>query len=173
MRVLVASMNPVKIEAVRQGFCSCFPALSIEVVGVAAVSGVSDQPTSDAETFQGAYQRVNAIFDEHYDFCVGVEGGIDYQQGEMIGFAWIVIRSIQGYGKARTATFFLPSSITHLVSQGVELGVATDQVFNSKHSKRKGGAVGALTNNLITRTELYAHAVILAMIPFMQADELS
>ena len=39
-------------------------------------------------------------------------------------------------------------------------------VFKRSNSKQKNGAVGILTDNLINRTYYYAHAIILALIPF-------
>ncbi len=55
--VVVASTNPVKIRAARAGFERMFPGEHFRVTGVAAPSGVSDQPASDGETYQGARNR--------------------------------------------------------------------------------------------------------------------
>jgi len=49
----------------------------------------------------------------------------------------------------------------------MELGLANDIVFSKLNSKQKCRAVGLLTHNKITRTELYKDAVILALIPFI------
>ena len=84
----------------------------------------------------------------------------------MLAFAWIVIRSHQQLGKARTGTFGLPPTVADLVRQGKELGEADDQVFGQTNSKQNDGAVGLLTDNVIDRMQLYEHAVILALIPF-------
>ena len=42
-----------------------------------------------------------------------------------------------------------------------------DQVCAESNSKQKSGAVGLLTNNAIDRTAYYAHAVTLALAPFL------
>jgi non-canonical (house-cleaning) NTP pyrophosphatase len=55
--IVVASQNPVKVEATRRGFAKMFPQLALHVQSVAAVSGVRQQPLSDAETLQGARNR--------------------------------------------------------------------------------------------------------------------
>ncbi|MFK7922789.1 MAG: DUF84 family protein [Bacteroidia bacterium] len=57
-----------------------------------------------------------------------------------------------------------------MVRSGIELGIADDKVFGKANSKQKNGAVGLLTHDLIVRETLYAPAVILALIPFVQAD---
>jgi len=89
----------------------------------------------------------------------------------MEAFAWVYILSKHGKsGKGRTGTFFLPQKMSELIKQGKEMGEADDIIFNTNNSKQKDGTVGALTNNLITRTDYYEPAVIFALIPFMNPD---
>ncbi len=168
IKIVVASTNPVKIEAVRRGFAAMFPGAGLAVSGVAVPSGVSDQPMSDAETFQGALNRARHARqhtpDAHY--WAGVEGGLDEQHGDLLAFAWVVILAATGTGSSRTATFVLPQEITTLIRQGVELGAADDIVFGRSNSKQANGAVGILTADAIDRTRYYEHAVILALVPF-------
>jgi inosine/xanthosine triphosphatase len=170
--VIIASQNPVKIEAIRQGFSSMFPAKEFSFEGISVPSGVSDQPMSDAETLQGAKNRVkNAqLTDKSADFWVGIEGGIESRGHEMEAFAWIVIKSSARAGKARTTSFFLPPKVAELVQGGMELGDADDVVFGHENSKQKNGAVGLLTGDVVTRTSLYRQAVELALIPFKQTQ---
>ena len=62
----------------------------------------------------------------------------------------------------------LPQKISHLIlNEKVELGHADDMVFNRVNSKQGSGTVGILTNHLITRSEYYDHALILALISFI------
>ncbi len=168
IKIVVASTNPVKIEAVRRGFAAMFPDAGLAVSGVAVPSGVSDQPMSDAETFQGALNRARNARQHtpDADYWAGVEGGLDEQHGDLLAFAWVVILSANGTGSSRTATFALPQEITALIRQGVELGAADDIVFGRSNSKQANGAVGILTADAIDRTHYYEHAVILALVPF-------
>ena len=55
--LVVASQNPVKVEAARRGFASMFPGRAFDLHSVAVPSGVRPQPLSDAETLQGALNR--------------------------------------------------------------------------------------------------------------------
>ncbi|MCK5704009.1 MAG: inosine/xanthosine triphosphatase, partial [Cyclobacteriaceae bacterium] len=167
------SENPVKIESTRKGFEEVFKKTSgFEFIGKSISSGVGDQPMTNEETLLGAgnrAQRLKAKFPGG-DFFVGIEGGIQTIGDEMEAFAWVVILDERMAGKAQTSTFQLPSEIVELVSQGIELGHADDMVFQRKNSKQGNGAVGILTNNVIDRVEYYRHAVILALIPFINKE---
>lgn len=176
-RIVVASRNPVKIKATLDGFRRMFPNREFEIHAISASSGVSSQPLSDARTLQGAQNRARNASQQvpEADYWVGIEGGIEgsiqkHCEGSMAAFAWIVITSRGRVGQARTATFFLPDAVAELVRQGQELGQADDIVFDRTNSKRQEGAVGLLTGNVIDRTQLYAHAVVLALIPFRHPD---
>jgi inosine/xanthosine triphosphatase len=168
--VVVASANPVKIEAVRLGFTGMFPQEEFAVEGVATDSGVGEQPLGDAETRRGAENRaqVSRAVRPAADYWVGVEGGVEERDNELHAFAWVVVvpRAGEPVGRARTATFQLPPAIAALVRQGVELGHADDAVFGRNNSKQKDGAVGILTDGAIDRTSYYEHAVVLALVPF-------
>ncbi len=166
--IVVASTNPVKIDAALAGFQSMFPDEVFSVDGVSVPSGVSDQPMSDEETLEGALNRAkNArIHSPHVDFWVGLEGGVDEKHGFLWAFAWAVVLSSELMGQSRTAAFALPRELAELVRQGVELGEADDRVFGRSNSKQANGAVGILTADIIHRTSYYEHAVVLALIPF-------
>lgn len=170
-KIYIGSANPVKISCTKKGFEEVFKDISdYEFIGVSVPSGVSDQPMTNDETFFGAESRAKNLqikFPDG-DFFVGIEGGIQKKGEAMEAFAWVVIISEQRLGKAQTATFQLPYKIVELINQGVELGHADDMVFNRNNSKQGNGAVGILTNNVIDRIEYYRHAVILALIPFIQ-----
>lgn len=172
VRIVVASTNPVKIEAVRLGFAAWLNAEDIHVSSVDVPSGIRLQPLSDMETYQGASNRVNSAMQVELDadYWAGVEGGVEELPDGMAAFAWIVIRSKTRTGVARSASFFLPHSVTQLVRQGIELGVADDIVFSRVNSKQNNGAIGLLTDDRVTRTDLYSHAVVLALAPIMNVD---
>jgi inosine/xanthosine triphosphatase len=160
MKVVIASKNPVK-------FKQMFPDAEFEYAGVSVDSGVSEQPMSCDETKQGALNRVeNAQNIIEADYFVGMEGGIANIKGEMEAFAWIVVKSKDSLGKAKTATFHLPRKVVELIQQGKELGEADDIVFSGENTKQKNGVVGNLTGDVIDRTNYYANAVVLALIPF-------
>lgn len=172
LKIVVASANPVKIAAVQKGFARWISDKSFEIISVTTPSGVSDQPFSSEETFQGAVNRVDAarnlVPDAH--FWTAIEGGVENLHDQLAAYAWVVISSPEQTGKARTGSFFLPDSISRLVRQGIELGSADDLIFGRINSKQGNGAIGILTRDLVTRTDLYEHAVLLALAPFITPD---
>ncbi len=172
-KIVIASKNPVKINAALGGFKKMFPKGEFEIEGVSVSSEVSDQPLTDVETFKGAFNRVENAFKvkPDADYWIGIEGGIEEKNSEMEAFAWVIVKSKNGKtGKGRTGTFFLPPKIMELIKQGKELGEADDIVFKRKNSKQENGAVGILTEDIISRTHYYIEAIVLALIPFKNPD---
>lgn len=167
-KIIVASTNPVKIEATQQGFLTMFPEQPFVIEGVTVPSGVRDQPQGDGETLLGAQNRAaGAAAGWAGDYFVGIEGGVWQADDEMQVFAWIVVRDAAGrVGKSRTGTFFLPREVARLVQTGLELGDADDRVFGTVNSKQVNGSIGLLTGNVMTRTSYYFPAVMMALIPF-------
>lgn len=169
----VASLNPVKLNSCRFAFEKVFPQEKFVFKESDVDSGVSDQPFSDEETLKGAQNRAfrlsKSISDA--DFYIGIEGGLSECGNEIEAFAWAVVLSNDGkLGKGKTGSFFLPKPIVDLLKKGYELGDADDIVFEKSSSKRKNGAVGILTKNLIDRTLYYEHALILSLIPFVNRE---
>jgi len=168
LKIVIASTNPVKQQAALLGFQAMFPTAEFSLQSVSVPSGVRDQPMTSAETLQGALNRARAAAESETqaDYWVGIEGGVEDLEQEMAAFAWVVVYTPHLTGKGRTGTFFLPPAVAALVRQGVELGEADDIVFNKSDSKRQNGAIGILTADVVDRTSLYEHAVIMALVPF-------
>lgn len=171
-KVIIASSNPVKVNAVRGAFLAMFPGEEFVFTGIKLDHSVSPQPMSSIETLNGAEERVRLCREMFVDsdYWVGIEGGVDFEENQMIAFAWIVIQSLEQSGRARTGSFTLPVKVAELVSEGKELGLADDIVFNRQNSKQENGAVGLLTRDVIDRRKYYEHAVILALIPFLNQE---
>ena len=173
MKIIVASKNPVKVQAVQKGGKEMVPDWILDTEGVSVPSDVSDQPMGDDETFQGAMNRAKNAQAKvpNADFWVGVEGGnIRHNETDMEVMAWVVVLSKDKIGKARTAGFFLPQAVITLINQGYELGHADDIVFKLDNSKEKMGSAGLLTDGVMNRLRFYVPAVILALIPFYKKE---
>ncbi len=171
-KVVVASTNPVKMEAVKAAFDSYWPH-KFEFLGMSVPSGVSDQPLTDEETLIGARNRVAAIKQEinQADFWVGVEGGVQLNNsGIYDAFGWMVIANSQQESISRSASFSLSKSMTEKLQNGMELGPLMDEIFKDSMIKHKGGAVGMLTNGVVSRKALYLQPLQLALIPFVQRE---
>jgi inosine/xanthosine triphosphatase len=174
INIIVTSLNPVKIEAARLAFSQAFPQNSFEIKGCRANSGVSDQPLSDQETKLGVLNRIKSarLLDTDADFYFSFEGGAEDKEGFLEEFAWVAIEDKNGRtNQSRSATFIIPETLRHLIiHEGLEMGEAADRVFNDNNIKQKGGAVGALSKNLVTRTDLYVQAAILALLPWLRPE---
>lgn len=171
-KIVVASKNPVKVNATRKAFEQVFPMETFEVIGVQVPSFVSDQPMSDKETLEGAVNRAeNAkLSNKTADFWIGIEGGIVTNGIDMDAFGWMVVLTENRVSQTRSCTFPLPPYVAKAVLAGKELGHVNDEFFKMYNSKQGGGAVGSLTDNLVTRMDLYVQPLILALIPFSQPD---
>jgi inosine/xanthosine triphosphatase len=170
MKIIVASRNPAKIKAVEDAFARQFPDHELDIESLDIASGVGDQPIGDAETRRGARNRANRAGELRPDaeFCVGLEGGIETIDDQLMAYAWMVVRDVDGtIGEARTVTLPLPERVKRLVDDGMELGAANDRVFSTTNSKQKGGAFGLLTGGMYTREGVYSQALTLALVPFV------
>ena len=119
-KVIVASENPVKVQAALKGFQEMFPEEEFTAEGHSVLSGVSDQPLGDTETFTGALTSAKTVKKllPDADYWIGIEGGNIIEQENMEVMAWIVVLSKNQMGKARTAGFFLPPKVIEIVNQG-------------------------------------------------------
>lgn len=173
--VVIGSANPSKLQAVQMGFNSVFPNREFVFLSAEVSSGVSSQPMGSQETLTGARNRAFHAREAlpQADYWVGLEGGLsplNSDEGSLAAYSWIYILGKKNAGFARSASYILPEKIATLIRQGVEQGEADDIVFGQENSKQANGGVGLLTKDLITRAELYAMAVKLALIPFIQEE---
>ncbi|HDN01707.1 MAG TPA: inosine/xanthosine triphosphatase, partial [Candidatus Bathyarchaeota archaeon] len=161
--VAVGSTNPVKINAVRKAFETFFNR-DVKVVGFNVDSGVPNQPIG-RQTMIGALKRaLESRKLASSDYGVGIEGGISLLWGRWYAFGFVAI--INRYGKVSTGTtgwFQLPEKVLKKVLSGDELGVVMDKISGTVGSKYKLGAIGYLTNAVVSRQELYQHGVYMAL----------
>ncbi|EOV0869499.1 inosine/xanthosine triphosphatase [Vibrio parahaemolyticus] len=167
-KVVIASLNPAKINAVKSAFQSAFPQQAFEFVGISVPSEVAVQPMTNEETHRGAVNRVKNAKVEMptADFYVGLEAGIEGN----VTFAWMVIESDTHRGESRSASLMLPPEVLAQLADANELGDVMDKVFGTENIKQKGGAISLLTQNQLTRSSVYHQALILALIPFTNPD---
>jgi inosine/xanthosine triphosphatase len=173
MIIAIGTKNPAKIKAVELGFKRMFPDETISVNSYDVASGVSSQPMSDAECVTGAKNRAqNALNqDPDADYGVGLEGGIDQVGDEWYDCGWCAIVSKTGeIGVASSARIPTPEKIMQHIRKGEELGNIIDVLFNRNNVKQAEGHFGLMTNNAVTRTDGYVHAVCLAFSRFLHPE---
>jgi inosine/xanthosine triphosphatase len=167
--IAVGSMNPVKIGAALAVIQRLAPHARVE--GIAVESGVSDQPWSDEETIRGALTRAHAARSAlDADWGIGIEGGvIDAGGGVVRTCAWAAIVSREGReGVGGSLSLELPRRVAELVVGGMELGHAMDAVSGERDVKRGVGAVGILTQGLVSRQAAYETLVAYALVPLLR-----
>lgn len=150
-----------------------FPDFEFEFAGVAAPSGVSDQPMSSAETRLGAANRARAARESapEADYWIGLEGGAEQDESGMQVFGWVCVLARSGeIGAARSASFYLPGKIAELVRGGLELGDADAAFFQRENFKQAEGTAGVLTGGAVDRAEQFVQAVVFALVSFRNPD---
>jgi len=174
MKVLVGSKNPVKVEAAKEAFSSYFK--DIDVEGIKVGSSVPDQPI-DEETFEGAEYRAKVLkklgdkAKIGASFFVGIEGGVINVYSKWFGIGVVCIMDDKGnVGFGTSPMFELWPEAIEKVLEGVELGDVMAEITGDHEVKRKGGAVGFLTDGVVERKDLYISALKLALIPFLKED---
>jgi len=172
--VLVGSANPVKVESVRASFALYYE--RVNVLPVPVDSGVGIQPVG-AETFIGAENRANALFEKNKaeklggDFFAGIEGGIINLHGRWLSFGGVCLADVSGRkGFGSSAMFELPGSVVKQLLGGTELGDVMDKIQNGHNTKQKHGAVGFFTKGRIDRKKFYENGIVSALIPFLNRE---
>lgn len=174
MKILVGSINPVKISSVEEALKNYFD--NIEVIGIEVESGVSVQPIND-ETFVGAQNRALRLKELNHsqnhgaELFVGIEGGITKQFDKWFAFGCMCVMDNSGrVGFGTSPHFELPQSVVEKLLQGIELGFVMDEIMNQQNTKQKHGAIGFFTNGVMNRKELYIEGLKVAIIPFLHKD---
>lgn len=169
-RVAVGSRNPSKVEAVQTAFKMV--GVKAEVIGIDVRSGVPAQPFSDEETIQGAVNRATHVINEAsgqpFDYGVGLEGGVVDTPFGMFVCNWgaIIDRDgVVGIGGGHRVQ--LPEAIVSELHKGRELGSIIDAWAGGHDIKKKGGTIGILTANHITRVTMFRDVVVCALSRFL------
>jgi inosine/xanthosine triphosphatase len=169
--VVVGSLNPVKVAAVRAVILRHWP--QAEVWGVSVPSGVPDQPWGDDETIRGAGNRARAAQRETgASLAIGLEGGcVRLSDGSARTCAWAVAVDATGRESVGgSLSMPLPAAVTAELNAGAELGHAIDTVAGTVNVKHGQGAVGILTAGLVDRQGAYEVLVAYALSPWLAPD---
>ena len=166
----MGSENPVKIRGVTNVVKKIWP--QAEVIPVDVSPGVSEQPTSDDEAIKGATNRAKLSLQKTgTDIGIGLEGcTLDTVYGMFVS-GWVVAvdkKRVTGIGCG--GRLLLPEKVASEVRKGRELGPVIDEFVGECNTKQKQGAVGILTNNLVSRTAAFERTVIYALTKFIKPE---
>lgn len=159
MLIVVGSTNKAKINAVKAVFHEA------EVISLKAPSKVSNQPFSDIETFQGAIERAKFAQQakRHKNrevFGIGLEGGIMRLKNRYYLCNWGALAiNAEIIFDASGVRIPLPKKVIKQLKCGRELGDIMAEMTQDHHIRQKMGAIGVLTNDTLSREDIYIHIV--------------
>ena len=175
LKVLVGSRNSAKLRATKRGFVPYFGP-SIEIVGFGVISKVSPQPWGD-ELFIGAENRAKAVFRINKgralgaSYFVGIESGLwEMHDQVFVGGVVCILNQDQQKGFATAPFFPLPDFFLPKIREGVTLGEILERFQNLQQKNGRMGAVGFLSQGVLSREDIYAGAVSLALLPFIRKE---
>lgn len=99
---------------------------------------------------------------------MGLEGGVD-PDGSLIHCV-AVVNSEGRENLTWGVRFPLPPAVVARVLRGEELGPIIDELTGREESKKELGAVGLLTNEIFTRTEMMSGPLACALMPFLHPE---
>jgi len=168
VKVGVATLNPLKINAVKTAFGSFFE--EVDVHSFKPRSSLTPQPL-DEQIPAGAMARANEAIELGYDYGVGIEGGLVHIGGTayLTGFSAAISSSGEMHG-AWSLAWECPPSILQRVERGEELGTIIDELLGRAGVKQQEGAIGVLSKNKMDRLRVTTDSVIVALVPFVNRD---
>jgi inosine/xanthosine triphosphatase len=171
--VIIASLNPVKINATRGAFAAMFPDEDFTFTGCDVPSEVPEQPMGTEESLRGVHTRLDnaqkACPAAH--FFVAFEGGLIDDGQDLLNLFYVGICDRNGRRSIIEGVKHpLPARIAELVRGGMSLGDADDLVFQQKNSKQAGGITGLLTDGALTRIDTHTQLALYALIRFKNPD---
>lgn len=168
MKIAIGSKNPAKVNPTKKVLISSFP--GAEIIDVDVYSNVSDMPLSDDEMIQGAINRAkNALKKTDADMAIGLEGGAYDSEYGMFLAGWVAIIDKNGkFGLGSGPRMLLPNDIKNALIEGNELGPYLEENYPEVGPiRKKNGAFGLFSKNLVTRPENFDIAVRCALAPFV------
>lgn len=183
-RVRVGSRNEPKIAAVRSAFAGYAPAVVVE--GADVVSGVPDQPVGYGEIIDGARNRaVAARSASRCDLGVGIEDGLVALPPpaaavgcDHVNVGCAVITDGTRFAAGFSSAFAYPPAVAQpAVRDRLPVGDLFDRLWRDRRgggdaapSGRSIGNVGKLTAGALPRAEYGRHAVLCALIAYLNPD---
>jgi inosine/xanthosine triphosphatase len=169
LRVHVGSSNPIKAQAVKNVFERVFGPTEVRLIPVE--SGVPRQPFDD-DTARGACERARQALHDA-DFGVGIEAGLIWHNELTLYFDVQFCAVISQDGRLTVghgSGFVYPPKVLEQVHRGRTVGEIMSELTGIERIGHKGGAIGYLSKNVLTREQLTEQAVLMALIPRIRPE---
>ncbi len=175
MKVCVGTRNPSKVKGVEEGFREVFRSDGLEVKFKGVKSGVPPQPIGLEMIVMGARNRAVSISKAlgNCDYSVGIEAGIFVAHGTVMDVQIAYVIDSQGReSMGFSPAFPLPRKFGEalLAGRARELEVLVDEFYGTKDIGDKGGFIKLLTRSAVLREDLTKYAVIMALLPWINAE---
>lgn len=168
MRIALGSTNQVKIDAAREAFSHFYENVTVISVGI---ENLQSQPVTLHGTVKGALTRARKSMEKinNADLGVGVEAGLmeiaELKTYLNIQFAVILDRNDR-LTVGCSSGFQLPSEVAKMVLiERMEVDRAVEFLYNIKDIGEKRGLIDLMTKGAVSRKELIANALIMAIAP--------
>lgn len=169
MKIIVASTNPQKIQAVSDLVPKYDFLVGSSIEGISVPSGVSDQPKSIEETVQGAINRAKFAFKDA-DYSFGIESGLMNIPQTKSGIMDVCVCAIfdgQNIHLGLSSAFEPPQKIVDLMhNKGMNMSDACLEAGLTTNPKlgASEGLIGILTHGRMDRLAYTTQAVTTALI---------
>lgn len=170
MKIIVASLNPQKIAAVKETLPDYPMFEGAEIISASVSSGVSDQPRGLEEIVKGAVQRAKAAFSNDARYSFGIESGVfdvPYTKSGIMDICICAIYDGEEIHLGASSAFEIPNSVAKLMRENkIDMSQATQfaGLTKSQNVGSQEGLVGILTNGRLKRLEYTKQAVLTALI---------
>jgi inosine/xanthosine triphosphatase len=160
--IVVGSVNPVKVEAVRTVMEKIFG--NVRITAVEVDTGVPEQPFEE-QTREGAVNRAKGALGMH-DLSVGIEAGVFETEDGLYDYQYCAVLDRDGKITIGTGMGFrYPDKISDLVRKGYTVGHAVHEIYGDSEIGKKQGAIGLLSKGLVDRKSLTEQSLSAAMVP--------
>lgn len=157
MEVAVGSTNPIKIQAVKNGFNDA----NIQVVPCIASSNVRSQPLSDDETLRGAINRAKDCLDKtECKLAIGLEAGVVVFEQQLFLSHWgALVDRDQNVYFTNGPLILLPGEYHADLFDGKNLEEIMHRSTGIDSLGSKEGAIGVFTQNRLNREQVLTQIV--------------
>ncbi|MGC8583927.1 MAG: inosine/xanthosine triphosphatase [Thermoproteus sp.] len=166
MIVAVASRNPNKLRAVEAAYRMF--GIRASAVAVDRPPGLPQQPVGLGEVVRGAVERARRALSAVRGAVhgVGIEAGAVEAGGAYLDVTVAAVADASGLVTLGLGPGFqVPSVFLGGVLSGVELGALAESFFGRPAVGYREGLVGLLSGGRVTRLDLNAAAVAMALLP--------
>lgn len=168
MKIMVGSMNQVKVGAVRELIEDYAIFAGAIVEGMDVESNVRHQPMTLEETIRGARHRAQKAYENGGDIGIGIEGGlatIPYTKTTYMNISAVAVFDGNEYHLGLTSGFEQPLSVMRaIIDGGMDMSEAykATKLSDADHLGSAEGAIGLLTSGRVDRKAYVKQALMCA-----------